>query len=166
MDNRIVVTLADVCGAGNGIRAELRSAPAAAAETMSIAGVEVKTGDVQVTLEWTGLADLDLFVTDPNGAQVGYDNKTVASGGELDVDARARCPRAPATVRNVENIVWKTNPPTGSYRIAVDHYNHCEGGNGPVAYTVTLRRDGQVVGTPWTGTVGIDREQTYTFASP
>ncbi|WP_420454111.1 hypothetical protein [Rubrivirga sp.] len=163
--NRVVVTLADVCGAGNGLRAQLRRVPGGAqtapvAETMTIGGTEIKTGDVQVTLEWdTQLADLDLFVTDPSGDRVGYDNPRVASGGLLDVDARAGCDPTPSTV---ENIVWQGTPPTGAYGVTVDHYQQCSGA-GPVSFTATLRRGGQVIET-WTGSVGTGEEATYSFS--
>lgn len=167
--NRVVVTLADVCGAGNGIRADLRAVPSAAAapadagdgETMTVGGTVIKTGNIQVTLEWdTRVADLDLFVTDPSGARVGYDNTSVDSGGILDVDARAGCRETPSTV---ENIVWQGTPPSGTYGVTVDHYEQCSG-QGPVSYTATLRRGGQVVET-WRGSVGAEQEQTYSFTS-
>lgn len=174
--NRVVITLADVCGSGNGIRAVLRSVPQALSEdgnpnayrggnddgeTMTIGGTVVLTGSIQVTLEWdTRLADLDLFVTDPSGATVGYNNQNVASGGLLDVDARAGCQETPSTV---ENIVWQGTPPSGRYQVMVDHYQQCSG-QGPVAFTATLRRGGQVVET-WRGTVGAEEDQTYSFTS-
>lgn len=129
-------------------------------ETMTIDGTEVRTGPIQVTLEWEGDADLDLFVTDPSGSEVGYRNTSVASGGILDVDARADCKDTGSTV---ENIVWRSVPPAGSYRVMVDHYAAC-GQEGPVAYTATLRRNGQVVDT-WTGTVGAGQDETYSFES-
>ena len=134
---------------------------AASEETMTIGGTEVRTGDVQVTLEWdTRTADLDLFVTDPSGARVGYDNPRVASGGILDVDAQAGCQNTDSTV---ENIIWEGTPPSGTFVVLVDHYQQCTG-SGPVSYTATLRRGGQVVET-WTGSVGLEGEDTYTFTT-
>lgn len=166
--NRVVITLADVCGAGNGIRAELQAVPSGAAsaeaeaggETMTIDGTEVKTGPIQVTLEWDGPADLDLFVTDPAGEQVWYRNTTVSSGGLLDVDARADCQDTGSTV---ENIVWQGTPPAGTYRVSVDHYSEC-GQAGAVSYTATLRRNGQVVEI-WRGAVAAEEDDTYSFPS-
>ncbi|NJO20006.1 MAG: hypothetical protein HC838_08025 [Spirulinaceae cyanobacterium RM2_2_10] len=40
------------------------------------------TGDVQVTLRWSTLDDLDLGVTDPSGERVNYENNSIASGGQ------------------------------------------------------------------------------------
>jgi uncharacterized protein YfaP (DUF2135 family) len=136
-------------------------------ETMTIDGTEVRTGPLQVTLVWRGMADLDLNVTDPSGSKVDYRNTRITSGGFLDVDAQGACdnPRATTTTRHVENIVWETAPPSGSYQIEVDHYAHCSGDAGPVEYTITLRRDGQVLpGWPRTETVAVGAEKTYTHS--
>lgn len=129
-------------------------------ETIVVDGTEVRTGPIQVTLEWNGDADLDLYVTDPSGQQVNYQNESVPSGGILDVDARADCEDTGSTV---ENIVWQSAPPAGTYRVLVDHYDAC-GQAGAVSYTATLRRNGQVVET-WTGAVGSDEDEEYTFES-
>ena len=43
------------------------------------------TGDVQVTLLWSSVADLDLHVVDPWGEEVCFDNPVSSSGGELVV---------------------------------------------------------------------------------
>lgn len=162
-DNRVVVTLADVCGAGNGIRAQLRrvpggAEPTAVAETMTVDGTVIQTGNVQVTLQWDGPVDLDLYVADPDGDEVSYLNTSVASGGELDVDARAGCSQTPETV---ENIIWRGTPPRGAYTIRVDYYEACD--EGPVPYTATLRRAGQVVET-WTGTLTYGNTDTHSFS--
>ncbi|PAP77751.1 hypothetical protein BSZ37_15505 [Rubrivirga marina] len=130
---------------------------AAAEERITIDGTEVLTGAVQVTLQWNAPVDLDLFVTDPNGDEVSYINTSVPSGGVLDVDARASCAATPETV---ENIVWQTNPPQGTYGVRVNYYTACD--EGPVPYTATLRRGGQVVET-WTGTLNVGESADHTF---
>ncbi len=134
-------------------------ASSGAAQTMVVDDTELRMGPIQVTLDWDGDADLDLHVTDPSGAVVYYNNTRVNSGGLLDVDARGSC----SGTATVENIVWEGAPPAGDYRVAVDHYSDC-GQSGPVAYTATLRRNGQVVET-WRGSVGPGGEDTYTFSS-
>jgi hypothetical protein len=45
-------------------------------------------GDVKVTLTWDSTADLDLYVRDPDGTTISYQNTTSPSGGQLDVDDR------------------------------------------------------------------------------
>ena len=127
-------------------------------ETMTIDGTEVQTGAVQVTLQWNTPVDLDLYVTDPAGDTVSYQNTSVGSGGELDVDARRSCQTTPETV---ENIIWRANPPRGAYTVRVNYYTACD--EGPASYTATLRRGGQVVDT-WTGTLTIGESDDHTFS--
>ena len=67
------------------------------------------TGDVQITLRWSGDADLDLHVQDPFGDHVGYDPSTddydfAASGGVIDIDDQALCEGR--TGSHVENVFW------------------------------------------------------------
>ena len=64
--------------------------------------LQVGTGDVQVTLGWDTVADVDLHVIDPNGDEVYWANRMVPSGGELDLDSNAGCSEG---VSN-ENITW------------------------------------------------------------
>lgn len=72
-------------------------------------------GDIQVTLTWDNGADLDLYVTDPNGDEVWYQNMSVASGGELDVDDTDGF--------GPENIFWPDGEaPVGMYEVSVHHY--------------------------------------------
>lgn len=142
-----------------------RSDASGAGETITVAGTELRTGPIQVTLEWAGLKDLDVFVTDPSNAEVGYNNKRIGSGGFLDVDARASCPQggSPST-QNVENIAWEGTPPDGTYTIRVNHYRPC-GQDGSSPYTLTLRHNGQVVQT-WNGDLSEgDADDRHTFST-
>lgn len=130
-----------------------------ASETIEVDGTEILTGDVQVTLQWDTPVDLDLYVTDPNGDEVSYLNTSVSSGGILDVDARRSCAVTPETV---ENIVWTGTAPQGAFGIRVNYYTACD--QGPTAFTVTLRRGGEVVET-WTGTLSYSESATYEFSN-
>ncbi|MET0390555.1 MAG: hypothetical protein ABW321_31575 [Polyangiales bacterium] len=49
-----------------------------------------ESGDVQVTVSWNSGADIDLYVTDPSGATLYYNeqHKRSSIGGHLDHDAR------------------------------------------------------------------------------
>lgn len=100
-------------------------------------------GDLQVTLRWTGAADLDLHVVDPAGEEVYYGNAVSASGGQLDHDANAGC-NGPADDDNaVENIFWPAGgAPAGSYGIRVAVYDTCDA---PLDWHLTARRNGQLV---------------------
>lgn len=100
------------------------------------------TGDVQVTLRWFSTADLDLAVVDPTGARIDYATRSSPSGGTLDVDSNGGC--SGATSSPVENVFWPTGTaPDGEYRITVDYFDVCPGGEGPQAFELTLLIGGQ-----------------------
>jgi hypothetical protein len=100
------------------------------------------TGDVQVTLAWNANADIDLYVKDPSGDKVYYDNPTVSSGGELDLDNRC----SNFVLGKPENIYWPSGKaPTGTYEVSVNYYADCSTSGtstGPVDWTVTTKVNG------------------------
>jgi hypothetical protein len=82
-------------------------------EFTDTATLTVALGAVVVTLDWDGPADLDLWVTDPNGETVKFDSDS-SSGGHLDDDSNKDCegdaPPPP------EVISWEPGTaPLGSY---------------------------------------------------
>jgi hypothetical protein len=106
----------------------------------------VGDGDVKVSLRWSTVADLDLYVTDPAGEIIYYANPTSASGGQLDVDANAGC--GDQTTTPVENIFWEAGTaPAGTYGVQVYIWSTCDVPASPFSVTVT------------TG----DSEETYQF---
>lgn len=94
------------------------------------------TGDVQILLSWNNYNDLDLICTDPDGNAIWYKNKTVPSGGHLDVDMNAEYPDSQ---HPIENIYWKTGgAPSGTYNVYILYYKkHISDSNTP--YTVTVK---------------------------
>lgn len=115
-----------------------RSAVAAAARTGRTTSVH--TGDVQVTLTWYANADIDLYVEDPNGDLVYYDNTQVPSGGQLDRDNMC----SNFEMGKPENIFWPTgSAPPGVYKVSVNYYSDC-GGVGAVRWTVRTVVEGDV----------------------
>ncbi len=105
---------------------------------VSTSVTQVGTGDVQVTLSWDANSDVDLHVIDPAGEEVFYGNRTVASGGQLDLDSNAACEID--GVRN-ENITWPTGrAPVGRYTIRVDYWDSC--GQSRTNYTVRVNAGG------------------------
>ena len=83
-------------------------------------GQVLGTGDVQVTLQWTGDCDLDLHVTDPSGAQISFGNPSSPTGGALDVDD---IPAAGATGNHVENVFWAAgSAPRGAYSAFINAF--------------------------------------------
>lgn len=84
----------------------------------------VGTGDVQVSISWDALSDVDLHVVDPSGEDIYYGNQTAASGGELDLDSNAEC-RIDRV--NNENITFPAGQaPRGTYIVRVDYWSSCE----------------------------------------
>jgi uncharacterized protein YfaP (DUF2135 family) len=122
------------------------------------------TGDIQVTLEWTSAADLDVSVSDPQGDKVAFDNPQVRSGGMLDVDANAGCFENVASP--VENVFWPTSKaPQGNYKIQVNLFDRCTAPSAPVSFTIKLL----VLGTTQTLTGTVDPSNpiaTFPFSVP
>ncbi len=106
-----------------------------------LGGQRLGTGDVQVTLRWDTLDDLDLAVLDPEGDQVSFRNRLVASGGMLDVDANAG---SGDTSMPVENIFWPRNgAPVGSYVASVNLFSQRQDIGEPINFTLTITLNGQ-----------------------
>lgn len=94
------------------------------------------TGDVQVTVRWNTIDDVDLHVIDPYAEEIYYSHKESRSGGMLDVDANASSDKM---MRNpVENIYWPSGQaPMGKYVVSVVLYRKRT--NESVPYTVTVK---------------------------
>ncbi len=99
-------------------------------------------GDVQVTLTWNNVADIDLHVVDPDGFEIYFARRTSPSGGQLDYDnTHAYGP---------ENIFWPPGgAPQGTYRVYVNHYS----GPNPSVYTVVVNAFGRIA--TFSGTVNV-----------
>ncbi len=83
------------------------------------------TGDVQATLTWNTIDDLDLHILDPNGEEIFFEHSRSASGGKLDVDSNAGC-TSNITQSPVENIFWPAHgAPNGKYVVSVVYYKYC-----------------------------------------
>jgi hypothetical protein len=105
----------------------------------SVQVIRVGTGDVQVSVAWTGGEDIDLHVVDPSGERVYYGNKQAASGGSLDLDSNPACN---LDNKNNENIVWPTNgAPAGEYLVQVVQFDDC--GVARSDWVVTIQMRGQ-----------------------
>ena len=108
-----------------------------AEQTLSV--IAVGTGDVQVSVAWTGASDVDLHVFDPAGEEIFFGNKTAASGGRLDLDSNPACD---IDNKNNENVVFPTGAaPAGEYRVVVDYYDDC--GVAQSDWVVTVQRKDQ-----------------------
>jgi hypothetical protein len=115
---------------------------------------DLGSGDVQVTLVWRSKADLDLAVTDPTGAEVYYNYRTVVSGGTLDRDANYPC-LTDAVSPAVENVFWPTGgAPPGDYTASVFYTNDCAQ-EGAQTFDLVIRVNGTIV-----------HQETHTLSSP
>lgn len=88
-----------------------------------------RTGDVQVSIRWDNLNDIDVHVrVEPFGpgpaSMINFANRRGICGGMLDVDANA----SPSTVQPVENIFWAAGrAPYGRFTVAVHHFRSWSG---------------------------------------
>lgn len=99
-----------------------------------------RSGDVQISLEWQNVNDLDLHVFDPRGEEIFFNHRQSVSGGNLDVDMNATY----ITSRPVENVYWPLRgAPRGTYRVDVVHFaNH--GAADPTVFTIRVLNKGKV----------------------
>lgn len=99
----------------------------------------VGSGDVQISVSWSGASDVDLRVTDPSGELIYFDNPTSESGGTLDLDSNASCT---IDAVNSENVVWPTgHAPHGNYQVTLVYHDDC--GVARTDYVVTVAIAGQ-----------------------
>ncbi|MFS4493715.1 YfaP family protein [Maribacter sp. 2308TA10-17] len=101
-------------------------------------------GQVKVTLTWTSRADLDLWVTEPNGNKIYFANPSSSTGGFLDFDD--------LDGPGPENIFWQENAPLGSYLVQV--HNYSSNGASSSSYTVQTEINGLV--TTYNGSISTD----------
>jgi tRNA (guanosine-2'-O-)-methyltransferase len=110
-------------------------------------GCGYNTGSIQVTLGWDNGADVDLYVVDPSGDEIYYNEKhrKSGSGGHLDHDARGDC-RPDQPQPRIENAYWDSpRPPPGTYKIDVAYFGPC-GDHTKTQAVVSIAIDGRVVG--------------------
>ena len=94
-----------------------------ACHTMYIA--PVASGELQITVSWDAISDLDLHVVDGHGDEIYYGQTTVASGGTLDLDSSCD-DQFGGIIRN-EHVVWpEQSPPPGIYVVRVNHWESCD----------------------------------------
>ncbi len=102
----------------------------------------VQSGDVQINVNWDTVADVDLYVTDPQGATLYFARPTSRSGGELDLDSNAACLPGDSN----ENIYWPTDgAPEGTYTVGLAYWSDC-GVPGATSWRVTLLIHEEVAG--------------------
>lgn len=105
----------------------------------SVGDVSIQNG-MEVRLQWSAAADLNLNVRDPQGNQLFFDNRSTPIGGSFGFDANGLCDiisEAP-----VEQATWSPGfLPAGSYEILVFYRQDCEG-VGPANFNVSVNVNG------------------------
>jgi hypothetical protein len=109
-ENKTVNTVSGRNGSGDDFERRLKAAGA-------------QTGDIQISIAWNNLNDIDVGVileTEAGLFKINYRNKIGPNMGQLDVDMNVM----PITVTPVENIFWpKNQAPKGNYLVYVHHYH-------------------------------------------
>jgi hypothetical protein len=94
--------------------------------TLNVFDVVFGSGDVEVFLQWTGPADLDLWVTDPDDCVTYYGFEGCESGGDLVVDQIPGCGSS-TTAIHVEQVFWPDGEaPSGNYVARAHAYYLCD----------------------------------------
>ena len=116
--------------------------------------VVLGTGDVQATLRWSGDADLDLHVIDPEGFEISFWSALSPSGGMLDVDMVPDCG---SSGNSVENVFWPDGESIpGTYQAFVHNYGTCPSSG---SFELELRINGEIVARD-SSTLAVDETST------
>lgn len=110
-----------------------------------------QTGEVQFSLAWHSLNDVDLHVIVPSGERISYSHRTSACRGNLDVDMNADS-QVGGTDKKfsdepVENVRWlDRTAPSGRFTVIVNQYRWRRGHtNDPYQLLVKLGDETQLV---------------------
>jgi hypothetical protein len=103
-------------------------------------GCGVQSGQLQIAFGWEGGADVDLYVLDPRGYTVSYQNRESPSGAILDHDGRGACGTPESSI---ESVYWARRPPDGRYRVEVHHWGTC-GSPGQVRGNLSISVAGEI----------------------
>ena len=115
----------------------------------------VGQGAMRVSLGWNADSDFDLHLNTPDGEHIFFGHK-MGVDGTLDVD---QCINTCGTGAHVENIVFSTNAPNGTYEVWVQNFDGRAGGafNIEVDGAVTRNFSGSLPATSFSDS------QTFTF---
>lgn len=78
---------------------------------------EAERGNLEITLAWDDINDLDLYIDCPGGLI--FHRQKQACGGKLDVDKNSSIDTSSSTP--AEHAFWP-DPPSGKYRVTVTYY--------------------------------------------
>lgn len=123
-------------------------------------------GAVQVTIGWDTGADIDLYVTDPSGATLFYNeqHRSSSAGGRFDHDARGDC-RPEQSQPRTENVFWPAPAPKGSYALELHYFSPC-GDTSQTHVTISVSTLGKPLGIYRYQLKPEERVQAITFEIP
>jgi hypothetical protein len=113
-------------------------------------------GDLNFSLVWNGLADLDLNVRCPGGEEISY-SKKINSCGQLDVDANAGQQKMP---NPIEHILIN-EPQVGLHKVQVSLYNNKNVIGDDVSFQLEIYSEDQSKSLQ--GTARLDLPWSYSF---
>jgi len=121
--------------------AEVAQPTAESTTTEDIPEQVLLANGIEVTLTWTGNADMNLQVRDPSGETLYWDSRSTTNGGSFGFDANGLC--EVISDNPTETATWQPGfLPTGSYEILVFYREACDVNVGSVPFTVNVTVDG------------------------
>jgi hypothetical protein len=101
-----------------------------------------QSGYLRISLKWNTLDDLDILVVDPNNEELWFKNKSVSSGGILDVDDNVM--DSTAHLHPLENIYYKKKPPKGMYKVFVNLYKKRSPPDQSIPFSIRIEKNQKV----------------------
>jgi len=120
-----------------------------------------KTGDIQVSLIWNTVDDIDLHVSD--GVQIiSWKNRRSVTGGMLDIDMNAG---GPQNNKPIENIFWPFNTAPRNHYVVAVHFFRAWTNNRSVPVKVRIKTNKGVSYYDVVATRGAGIQQVVQFSN-
>ncbi len=88
---------------------------------VAVSALPLTADGLSFFLTWGNCADLDLYVKEPDGTVIYWDNPLSGSFGRLEADSNAACSKCISAP--LESIVWPAGPPRpGAYEVRAVNY--------------------------------------------
>lgn len=128
-----------------------------------------KTGDVQISIAWDTIDDIDLHVTYTSGNalfdMINFMNRVGQStGGMLDVDMNAN--NTFLTNAPVENVFWPQNKTPNGYFTVYIHFYRSWTSNSSVETRIRVKYGDKILNQTMTAILGRSPQQVLTFTFP
>jgi hypothetical protein len=116
------------------------------ADSIKVITIDAALGNLAVSCEWDELVDIDLYLQEPNGDTIYFDNPTSANLGYLDMDSNPFCWLDSI---NTENIYYEDYAAVeaGTYNVLLRYLSNCNVSD-TVQYAITITFDGDTIGIP------------------